>query len=325
MLDNSYEKRYNKNSKNLKGKSEIIMLYNEILPYIEGKLRGGGIDAKDCAAEARIIAEEIAGVPYESIVTYPDGVILDGRMTTVNKIISDRVYKRIPIQYLIGEWEFYGNKFRVGEGVLIPRPETELLITIIRNFLDVDLAKNPKPKIIDLCTGSGNIAITLKKIYPMGDIRGVDISTPVFTFINYNENLNGVNIVATRGDVTKEAALQNFRDEYGTQLRFDVIVCNPPYLSKMEMNKLQPELKYEPEVALLGGLDGLDFYRVIPNIWKAALRPGGMLLFEIGETQAVEVNRFLKRAGFVDIKLFSDDSGNPRAIAGFMAAPAAVE
>jgi release factor glutamine methyltransferase len=234
------------------------MLYNEILPYIEGKLRGGGIDAKDCAAEARIIAEEIAGVSYENIVTYPDGVILEGRMTTVNKIISDRVYKRIPIQYLIGEWEFYGNKFRVGEGVLIPRPETELLITITRNFLDATETKNPKPKIIDLCTGAGCIAISLKKLYPMVDIRALDISTPVFTYINYNENLNGVKIIATRGDATKDISLQNFKDEYGTQLRFDVIICNPPYLSKPEMNTLQPEVKHEPEVALFGGLDGRD-------------------------------------------------------------------
>jgi release factor glutamine methyltransferase len=294
------------------------MLYNEILPYIEGKLRGGGIDPKDCATEARIIAESIGGVAYENILSYPDGVMLEGRVTALNKTISDRVYKRIPLQYLLGEWEFYGNPIRVGTGVLIPRPETEQLVTIVRNFLDTTQANNPKPKIIDLCTGSGCIAISIKKLFPAGDIRALDISTQVFPYISINENINGVKVLATRGDVTKEAALANYKDDYGTQLQFDAIVCNPPYLSKLEMNNLQPEIKHEPETALFGGLDGLDFYRVIPNIWKVALRPGGMLLFEIGETQAGEVNKCLKRAGFVDTKVFTDEAGNKRAIAGFM-------
>jgi release factor glutamine methyltransferase len=294
------------------------MLYNELLPYIEGKLRGGGIDPKDCATEARVIAESVGGVAYENILSYPDGVVLEGRVTALNKTISDRVYKRIPLQYLLGEWEFYGNPIRVGTGVLIPRPETEQLVTIVRNFLDASQSKNPKPKIIDLCTGSGCIAVSLKKLYPSGDVRALDISTQVFPYISINENINGVKVIATRGDVTKEAALANYKDEYGTQLQFDVIVCNPPYLSKMDMNNLQPEIKHEPEVALFGGLDGLDFYRVIPNIWKVAIRPGGMLLFEIGETQAGEVNKCLKRAGFVDTKVFADEAGNKRAIAGFM-------
>jgi release factor glutamine methyltransferase len=299
------------------GGMELNMKYNEILPYIEGKLRGGGIDPKECATEARIIAESVAGVSFENIQTYPDGEILEGRVGAVNKTVSDRVFKRIPLQYLLGEWEFYGNRMKVGEGVLIPRPETEMLVTITRNFFDAQ--ENTTPKIIDLCTGTGCIAISLKKIYPYADVRAVEMSTQAFPYISFNEKLNDVTIITSRGDATKESALQNFKDNFGTQLRFDAIVCNPPYLSKLEMNNLQPELKYEPEMALLGGLDGLDFFRVIPNIWKKALRPGGMLLFEMGDTQAGEVNKCLKRAGFTDIKIFNDDAGHKRAIAGFLA------
>jgi release factor glutamine methyltransferase len=124
--------------------------------------------------------------------------------------------------------------------------------------------------------------------------------------------------LSTRGDCTKESALQNYKDDYGNQIKFDAIVCNPPYLSKMELNNCQPELKFEPEIALNGGLDGLDFYRLIPNVWKNALRPGGMLLFEVGETQAGDVNKILRRAGFENMKIFNDNAGNKRAIAGFM-------
>ncbi|MDR0991433.1 MAG: peptide chain release factor N(5)-glutamine methyltransferase [Ruminococcus sp.] len=292
------------------------MKYSELLPFIENRLKGGGIDAKDSAFEAVQIAKHVAGLSLEAIKTYPDSEIPEGWLQSVNKIVSERAFKRKPLQYLLGEWEFYGNRMRVGEGVLIPRPETELLINITRNYFETNEIYSPS--LIDLCTGSGCIAITLKKLFPSADIRAIDISTQVFPFISFNEKLNNVTILSTRGDVTKESALQNYKDEYGNLLKFDVIVCNPPYLTKGELNLAQPELKFEPEIALNGGLDGLDFYRLIPIVWKNALRPGGMMLFEIGETQASEVNKILRRAGFENIKIFNDTAGNKRAIAGFM-------
>jgi release factor glutamine methyltransferase len=291
------------------------MKYSELLPFIENRLKGGGIDAKDSAFEAIAIAKSVAGLSLETIKTYPDSEIPEGWLQSVNKIVSERAFKRKPLQYLLGEWEFYGNRMRVGEGVLIPRPETELLVSVTRNF--VNSQELYSPRIIDLCTGSGCIAISLKKLFPSADIRAIDISTQVFPFISFNEKLNDVTILSTRGDVTKESALQNFKDEYGNQLKFDVVVCNPPYLTRGEMNTLQPELKFEPDVALYGGLDGLDFFRLIPNVWKNALRPGGMLLFEVGDTQAGEVNKALRRAGFIDMKIFNDEAGHKRAIAGF--------
>ncbi|MDR0946398.1 MAG: peptide chain release factor N(5)-glutamine methyltransferase [Ruminococcus sp.] len=290
------------------------MKYGEILKHLESQLRSVTRTPEEARHEAIIIAEDIGEMQHKDIINDPDAEILPGRLTAMNKVVHERLFEHKPLQYIIGHWEFYGLDFKVNTGVLIPRPETELLIELTKSFLKV--RNNSTPMIIDLCTGSGCIAITLKTIFPGADVRAVENSTLAFPFYNFNEKKHGVSVPLVRGDVTKTACLESFRTDSGSLKKFDVIVCNPPYLSKADMHKRQAEIKHEPEVALYGGFDGLDFYRLIVPVWKNSLAPDGMMLFEIGEDQALEVKRILRRAGFNEINVFKDFAGNDRAVMG---------
>jgi release factor glutamine methyltransferase len=302
------------------------MLYKEIIPYIENKLKSGGINRDDVASEARIIAEDIGGITTQAAVVSPDTEILSGRLNAVNKIINTRIYDRIPLQYLVPLWDWYGVKLKLADGVLCPRQETELLVDMIKTrasevAAEIEAKKAAEEKIadepfsvLDLCTGSGNIAIAVKKQLPKAIVYAVDNSTLVTPMFKYNCTLNETEITFIQGSVTEQTTLAKMHDENGLPLRFDVIVCNPPYLTKLEMNNLQPELKHEPEAALYGGFDGLDFYRTIPILWKNNLKDGGLILFEIGSEQGKDVRRILNKAGYTNIKITPDYGGNDRAV-----------
>lgn len=156
-----------------------------------------------------------------------------------------------PLQYLLGQWEFYGYPFKVNENVLIPRADTEL---IIENVLEICRKNNlTSPKIADLCSGSGCIAITLKKQIPSAEVYAMEISKKAVEIIHSNAVLNNVEINIFNDDVLNPKT-ENLPI-------FDIIVSNPPYLTQQEMDTLQKEVTFEPSLALFGGADGLDFYR----------------------------------------------------------------
>ncbi len=204
-----------------------------------------------------------------------------------------------PLQYILGEWDFWNCTFKVGEGVLIPRPDTE---TLIENVLKICRRKNLRsPKIADLCSGSGCIAITLKKEIPAAEVYALELSEQAMGYLKRNSELNGADINIIAADVLEESTAEEFRE-------LDIIVTNPPYLTAEEMNELQPEVRREPYMALFGGKDGLDFYRRLAPIWRDSLKKGGSFCCEFGMGQHDEVKKILHENHFINIE-FSKDAG----------------
>lgn len=236
--------------------------------------------------------------------------LLFGRtiVTDEQKAVADHiVYRRCqgkPLQYLLGIWEFYGLEFFVGEGVLIPRQDTE---TLVDTVLNLKLAENPE--ILDLCSGSGCIGITLDKKINNADVTAVEISEKAVGYINKNIKHNNSEMKVLIGDVLNQKTADRFSD-------VDLIVCNPPYLTSEDMQNLQREVAFEPKKALFGGTDGLDFYRQITCLWRKSLKNGGILAYEIGMGQESDVSQIMKENGFTDINMVSDLCGIIRVVYG---------
>lgn len=210
-----------------------------------------------------------------------------------------------PLQYIIGRWEFYGYPFKVGKGVLIPRDDTEVALRASFEHLD----KTENPKILDLCAGSGTLAVTLKKLYPNAEVTAVEISEDAFFYLRENANLNSADINMINGDIFK--VYGDFEDKY-----FDLIISNPPYLTTQELKSMQRELYFEPELALDGGDDGMIFYRGIVPLYTPKLKSGGQLIFELDGIEAEYTRELMKAENYGDIEIFDDLGGIHRAIKG---------
>lgn len=211
-----------------------------------------------------------------------------------------------PVQYLLGEWDFMGLTFFVGPGVLIPRPETELLAeTAI-----ACLRGRQKPRVLELCGGSGCIAIAVAKALPQAEITVLELSGDAMSYLQKNIARHGVkNVTAVQGD-----ALSPPQTIAG---RYDAILSNPPYIARSELPTLQREVRREPAMALDGGADGLDFYRGFNGIYPKMLTDGGLLLYEIGEEQGDAVAALLREAGLERVSVLRDLYGLPRDVLGY--------
>ena len=186
--------------------------------------------------------------------------------------LTQAVQRRLlgePLQYILGEWEFMGLPFFVGPGALIPRQDTETLCETALTWLKT----RPGASVLDLCCGTGCIGVSLSKLGGAQAAFG-DISPEALVLARRNAARNGVDGAFYESDLL--AAVP------GT---YDLIACNPPYLTAAEMASCQKELRFEPALALYGGEDGLDFYRRLAGAWEAHVAPGGLLLMEIGCTQ----------------------------------------
>lgn len=220
---------------------------------------------------------------------------------------AHRRIKGEPLQYIIGQWEFYGLPFRVGEGVLIPRQETELLV-------ERALERLPeKGAVIDLCSGSGCIPIAIAKRANTNLCYGVELSAQALRYFEENIALNNAqtDVIALQGDVLYPA--EELLDELPPKC--GMITANPPYLTAEEMANLQKEVRHEPESALFGGADGLDFYRVIFGVWKQKLEKGGSFLVEVGDRQAETVRDLMENEGF-ECDIYTDLNKIGRVVAG---------
>lgn len=186
---------------------------------------------------------------------------------------------RVPLQYILGEWGFYKYNFKVGEGVLIPRPETE----IIPEYIYSKLQKNPPKVVYDVCTGSGCLGITIAKLFPLCKVFCIDVSEDAIKYAEVNkENLEADNVTIIKADMLEEVS------PLGLPFA-DVIISNPPYIKSEEFSTLQKEVLYEPSLALDGGEDGLKFYRALKEIWFPFLNLGGFMILECGENQATDI------------------------------------
>jgi release factor glutamine methyltransferase len=210
-----------------------------------------------------------------------------------------------PLQYIIGEVEFYGLPFKVNRSVLIPRQETEILVESVIEYCK----DRGQIKILDIGTGSGNIAVTLAKHLPEAAVTAVDISEPAVLTAGQNAELNGV---AERISF-KLADINNFDHPDS----FDIIVSNPPYISAGEFETLRPELKiYEPGGALTDYSDGFFFFTKIASLACKHLKKGGMLFFEMGQGQHEKVSDIMKENSFSNITIRKDYLGIERVIMG---------
>lgn len=207
-----------------------------------------------------------------------------------------------PLQYILGKWEFMGLPFYVGEGVLIPRPETEMLVEFALDFL-----KDKKnPVVIDLCSGSGCIAISVAKHLPNAKVYAVEKSDLAFPYLKKNIWLNCVfNVSAVHGDIFDRTLL--------SEIKPNLILSNPPYIRSSEIASLQSEVRNEPSMALDGGEDGLVFYREIANGWLDRLGTGGAITVECAEDQTEDIIRmFSEKTQYAEA--FNDLSGLPRMV-----------
>lgn len=211
-----------------------------------------------------------------------------------------------PVAYLLGVREFYGRPFRVDRRVLIPRPDTE---TLVEGALARTRRVSLSARVLDLCTGSGCVAISLARERPTTRVLGVDVSEGALAVARENAlRLGAINAGFLRSDLF--AALP-------PGARFDLITANPPYIPDPEIPALQPDIRdFEPRLALSGGPDGLDLVRRIVADAPAWLDEGGVLALEIGAGQAPDVSALLTRAGFVDVSRARDLGGHERVVSG---------
>ena len=274
---------------------------------------------KDAGREAELIIAYCLDINrvalYRDNPLIPEDIILK-----IDSLLKKRA-KRQPLQYILGYTEFYGLKIKVGKGVLIPRPETELLveeaIKVVRSqqFNPPLLTGNPPSppfskggmggfvSILDLCTGSGCIALALAKEFPDAQVYGTDISEIAIRYAKGNAKLNKIkNVAFVKGSL--------FKPVKKSRNTFDLIVSNPPYIKRNDIKNLQIEIKdWEPVKALDGGEDGLDYYRAIIPEAKNYLKECGCLMFELGVSQANSVRKIAEDAGFVNISLIKDYAG----------------
>ncbi len=217
---------------------------------------------------------------------------------TLDRLLDKRVTERVPLAYLIGNWTFCGLVFACGKGCLIPRPETEELVGYVLSALP----KNGK--LLDVCTGSGCIVTTV--LHERSDVtaQALDISEDALIYARKNAAACGINdrLTFVKADMK----------EYETDERYDVIVSNPPYVRTEDMEKLSAEVAREPAIALDGGTDGLDFYRVLAERYGTFLKPGGMLFMEAGYDTACPAAGLFAENGFSDVTVYRDRFGVDR-------------
>ena len=275
------------------------MTISELEKLGSQKLRASGKENSDF--DARCLLEFVLNLnPTQYLLNRSEEV--DSACAEKFLSLVERRSNGEPLQYILGKWEFMGLPFYVGEGVLIPRPETEMLVEFALDFL-----KDKKnPVVIDLCSGSGCIAISVAKHLPNAKVYAVEKSDLAFPYLKKNIWLNCVfNVSAVHGDIFDSTLLSDIKP--------DLILSNPPYIRSPEIASLQSEVRNEPSMALDGGEDGLIFYREIANGWLDRLGTGGAIAVECAEDQTEDIIRmFSEKTQYAEA--FNDLSGLPRTV-----------
>ncbi|MBD9060914.1 MAG: peptide chain release factor N(5)-glutamine methyltransferase [Ruminococcaceae bacterium] len=262
------------------------MNIGELLRECTQSLSEGGNDNARFEAEQLIM--RFCGVTRNDMLIFPARPVTEEQEESVRQGTARRNSGE-PLQYILGEWEFYGLPFEVGPGVLIPRQDTETLAELALGF--VKSHPGDGFQAADLCAGSGCIGITLAALGKV-PVRLVELSDRALEYLRRNIALNGVSDLceAVQGDVLSDRTAEQMP-------LCDLIVTNPPYLTEKDMRELQTEVKFEPETALAGGVDGLDYYRRMIPLWSERLKPGGMLAAEIGMGQESDVMQMFEECG----------------------------
>lgn len=256
------------------------------------------------AFEALCLVEKVFGFNRLALITRGEETAAPDEKLALLAELTEKRLSHEPLQYIIGKWSFMGIDLLVGEGVLVPRDDTEVVTSLCIDFL----SGKENPSVIDLCAGSGAISLALEK-YANCKVTAVELSDKAFSYLTQNIKLNNSAVNALNGDI-----FECHKDIADNSL--DLIVSNPPYIKSADIATLQEEVQHEPAMALDGGESGLDFYRRIVPLWKSKLKAGGALAFELGEGQYDEVCRILADNGFGGITESIDFGGIQRAIIG---------
>ena len=257
-------------------------------------------DVADAKIDAWLLLEMVCKIDRSFYYLHMEDEVAEEQLSEYEIALRKRA-EHVPLQYIVGEAEFMGLKFKVNSNVLIPRQDTE---TLVEEALKV---VKPGMKVLDMCTGSGCVLISiLKNVHGTGGY-GYDISKQAINVAKDNAKLNDVPAIFERSNLFEDVA-----DE-----TFDVIVSNPPYIRSDEIPFLMPEVsEFEPHEALDGKEDGLFFYRKIIQESPDYLTDGGYLLFEIGYDQGWAVSSMMKEAGFEDVCVKKDLARNDRVVCG---------
>jgi release factor glutamine methyltransferase len=270
------------------------------------RLKQAGI--ADAELSARLIFQYRLGRNPVQLQLSANEPLNDSAVVSIKADIENRA-GHYPVQYIIGEVEFYNIKLKVNESVLIPRPETEILVEQA-----IDKAKPcGKPRILDIGVGSGNISIALAANIPNAEITGMDISENAIELANRNAISNGVEsrIRFERGDCFDWAIWKAFG-------KFEMVVSNPPYVDESDYEGLQPEVRlHEPKIALVAENDSLKYYKAIANQLNYVLTDTGRVLFEVGYGQAESVAEILTDSNpRMRIEIITDLNSIPRVVFG---------
>lgn len=276
------------------------MTYNEAYRKGIQILKEAGIEAP--ASDAGVLLCHAAGCERIFLYAHGDSELYDDILQTYLQMLSKRV-QGCPLQYITGKQEFMSLIFEVGPGILIPRQETELLVETV-----IDACKDRKAEILDMCTGSGCIAVSLARYLPGCSVTAVDKMEQAIAAVRRNAEINGVSdrVQVVRSDLFSAVP----------QKKYDFIVSNPPYIRSGDIAGLQREVRdFEPVEALDGGNDGLFFYREIIRTAPAYTKSNGMLAFETGYDQAWDVEALMASAGtYGDIRILKDLAGMDRVV-----------
>ena len=272
------------------------ILVRDIINKAQNTLEAAGI--ADSQVDSWLLAEFVFGITRAKYYTNMQ-MTVDGKSAEkYNELVNQRA-GHSPLQHLVGTQEFMGFTFKVNENVLIPRQDTELLVENVADCLG-----NGERTVLDMCTGSGCIAVSIDRLSKDSKVTAVDISEKALEVAQENNRFNNANVTFIQSDL--------FTNVTG---RYDIIVSNPPYIRTDEIPKLMEEVKsHEPVMALDGMEDGLYFYKKICNEASDYLNDNGKIFFEIGYDQGDDVSEILRQNRFCNIEVLKDLSGNDRVV-----------
>ena len=278
-------------------KTENLDIFNKSVEY----LKKNGVPS--ALVDTEYIFSEALKVSRNTLKYSMSREIKEEDKNKIREMLMLRAKNRKPLQYILGEWEFYGLPFKVRENVLIPRPDTEILVEqCIQLMREIE-----EPNILDIGSGSGAISIAIANELKSSSVTGVDINEDAIRLANENKVLNKVENV----NFMKSDLFEKLDEDF----KYDLIVSNPPYISKEEYQTLMPEVKnYEPQNALTDLGDGLHFYREISKFVGEYLKDTGYLAYEIGYNQAKDVSKILQDNNFAVLSIIKDYGGNDRVI-----------
>jgi release factor glutamine methyltransferase len=278
------------------------MTIKEIIDYgAEAFIKNSEVPRK----EIELLVMSVCGLKKIDLILKSDEKISEDDLLKIKELIKERV-KGIPLQYLLGNQEFMGLNFVVTEDVLIPRQDTEILVEEI-----ISRYKNESNlRVLDIGTGSGAISISLAKFLKKAQVFSIDISKEALTVAKLNAKKNKVSEQITFIE-------SNLFENLTVEESFDIIVSNPPYIPSKDILELQREVKdYEPMLALDGGEDGLDYYREITKKCVDHLKKDGLLAYEIGYNQGIDVFKMLEN-DFYHIEIIKDLQKHDRVVLGY--------